>query len=96
MNIIETAMEALRNKDTIFIKSDSDLKERLILLRKNRAKQMHIPPYYIFTDDELDNLLKYRPKNMEELQKFNILPSIKLNIHGNEIIVTVQIEHDKN
>ena len=73
--------EYYKNK---FIKDD--LKERLILLRKNRAKQMHIPPYYIFTDDELDNLLKYRPKNMEELQKFNILPSIKLNIHGNEII----------
>lgn len=38
MNIIETAMEALRNKDTIFIKSDSDLKDRYDALNKLSSK----------------------------------------------------------
>lgn len=63
-----------------------DLKERLIELRKNRSKEMNIPAYYIFTNDELEKLLELRPKTIEELKNCNILALVKIKIHGIPII----------
>ncbi len=47
------------------ISFNNDLKERLILFRKNRASEMKIPAYYIFTNDELDKLVELSPKAIE-------------------------------
>lgn len=47
---------------------------------------MKIPPYYVFNNDELDQLLEIRPQSVEALAKSNILPSIKNKTHGIEII----------
>lgn len=65
---------------------NDDLKDRLIELRKNRANEMEIPAYYVFTNDELDKLVELRPKTIEELKSSNILTSIKIRTHGNLII----------
>ena len=61
-----------------------DLKSRLIKLRNNRSKYMNIPAYYVFTNEELEKLLEVKPKTIEELRK--ILPSIKVDVHGKQII----------
>ena len=66
--------------------NNDDLKERLIELRKNRAKEMNIPAYYVFTNDELEKLLQVKPRTMEELEKSNIITKIKIKTHGNQII----------
>lgn len=63
-----------------------NLRDRLIELRKKRAYEMNIPPYYVFNNDELNQLIKIRPQSIEELVKSNILPSIKVKTHGIEII----------
>lgn len=63
-----------------------DLKDRLIELRKNRSKEMNIPAYYVFTNDELDKLLELRPKTIEELNNANILTPVKIKTHGTRII----------
>lgn len=68
------------------ISFNNDLKERLILFRKNRASEMKIPAYYIFTNDELDKLVELSPKTIEELKNANILSPIKIKTHGNLII----------
>jgi len=34
----------------------------------------------------LENLIKYKPKNLEELKKLKILEDIKIKLHGLEII----------
>ncbi len=63
-----------------------DLKERLIKLRKERSTKMHLPAYYIFTNEELDKLVEIRPKTIEELKKANILTPVKIQTHGDSII----------
>lgn len=63
-----------------------ELKNILIEFRKNRAKQMNIPAYYIFTNKELEELIEGKPKTVEELRKSNILSEIKIRTHGKEIV----------
>ena len=65
---------------------NDNLKERLINLRKVRAAEKKIPPYYVFNNDELDRIVELRPKTIEELKKSNILTSVKINSHGKAII----------
>ena len=67
-------------------KENDNLKERLIEFRKNRAKEMNIPAYYVFTNDELDKLVELRPKTVDELKQYNILTPVKLKTHGEAII----------
>ena len=75
------------NKDKKINKEE--LKERLIGLRTNRSKEMNIPAYYVFTNDELDKLLELMPKTIEELKKANILSPVKIKVHGKYIINTI-------
>jgi len=66
----------------------SDLKEKLIKFRKNRAIEKRVPAYYIFTNEELDNILANNPKDIEELKR--CLPAIKVKVHGEEILKLLQ------
>ena len=68
---------------------NDDLKDRLIELRKNRSNGMNIPAYYVFTNEELDKLVELRPKTIEELKNANILTTIKIKTHGEEIIKVI-------
>lgn len=54
--------------------------------RKTKAHTKNIPAYYIFNDKELENLIKFKPKTLEELKKLKILEDIKIRLHGLEII----------
>lgn len=72
--------------NNISAKTNDDLKERLIELRKNRSNEMNIPAYYVFTNDELDKLVELRPKTIDELKNANILTPIKIKTHGEKII----------
>ena len=63
-----------------------NLKERLVELRKARSTEMKLPAYYVFTNDELDKLVKLRPKTIDELKKLNILTPVKVKTHGESII----------
>lgn len=71
-----------------FCKNDisDNLKERLVELRKTRSTEMKLPAYYVFTNDELDKLVKLRPKTIDELKKLNILTPVKVKTHGESII----------
>ena len=56
------------------------------LFRKERSKFMNIPAYYVFNDEEMNNLLSIMPKTIDELRKRKILSDIKIKCHGKEII----------
>ncbi len=73
----------LKNQD--IIKND-DMKEKLINFRKSRAVELKIPAYYVFTNDELELLIKYRPKSLDELYNLKILSPVKIKTHGKNII----------
>ena len=62
------------------------IRDELIEFRKVRTKEMGVPAYFAFTNDELDNLLKYLPKTVEELKNLKILEPIKVKTHGEKII----------
>lgn len=67
-----------------------DLKDRLIELRKKRSREMKIPAYYVYTNIELDKIVELRPKTIEELNDYNILTPVKVNIHGKAIIEEIK------
>lgn len=71
------------NKNTI---DNHRLREQLIQFRKNRSKEMGLPAYYIFNNDELDQLIELKPKTLNELKNAKILSPIKIKTHGESII----------
>lgn len=66
------------------------LKDRLIQFRKKRAEEMNIPAYYVYNNEELEMLIKMKPKTLEKLIEYNILPSIKVKTHGEKIIEEIK------
>lgn len=71
------------------IDKNEKIKQKLLEYRQNKSKQKNIPIYYIFTDEELEKILELMPKTKEQLESLNILPKIKLDLHGEEIIVII-------
>ena len=61
-----------------------------IVMDLNKRKE-----HYVFTDAELEELLKYKPTTIETLIKLKILPQIKIKCHGQEIINEI-IKYTKN
>ena len=47
---------------------------------------MNVPAYYVFTDEEMKNIISSMPKTIEELRSLKILSEIKIKCHGEEII----------
>ena len=78
--------EQIDNNDTEFENDDEILRNKLLEFRKIRAKEKNIPAYYVFNNEELEKLIKFKPKTLEELQKLDILPQIKVSSHGRNII----------
>ena len=66
--------------------SDEDLTSRLKDFRVKRAKDMNIKLWYVFNNEELEKLVKYRPKTIDELKSLNILKPIRVKTHGEMII----------
>ncbi len=67
-------------------KLEDDLRNELIEFRKIRSKEKNIPAYYVFNNEELERLIEFRPKTLEELKDLNIITKIKAIAHGKEII----------
>ena len=83
----------LANKYSNAIKDKNfkaDLENKLRTFRKEKSNSMNVPAYYIFTDEELNNLLEIMPKTIEELKEKRILTDIKIKCHGEEIIEIVK------
>ena len=66
--------------------NNDNLKEKLIEFRKQRSKEKNIPAYYVFNNDELEKILELMPRTIDDLKKSKILPDVKINFHGKDII----------
>lgn len=62
------------------------LKKELKDFRRITSREKNIPAYYIFNNDELEKLVKYKPKNIKELKNLKILSDIKIKVHGKKIV----------
>lgn len=65
---------------------DELLKNKLIQFRKTKSGELNIPAYYIFNNQELEQLISTKPKTIEELTNSKILSQVKVKLHGKEII----------
>lgn len=63
-----------------------ELEKLLKEFRKEKSKKMNVPAYYVFTDEEMKNIISSMPKTIEELRSLKILSEIKIKCHGEEII----------
>lgn len=71
----------------IYVKEDNKddiLRDKLMEFRTSRQKEMNIPAYYVFNNEELDTIIINKPRTIDELYK--ILPPIKVKTHGKMII----------
>ena len=63
-----------------------NLENNLRLFRKEKSLSMKVPAYYIFTDEEMKNLLEIMPESIEELKVKKRRTDRKIRCHGEEII----------
>ena len=84
-NVVEYNSIANKYKKHIDDSKDN-LYEELRAFRKEKSKRMNIPAYYIFNDEEMEKIIKSRPKDLKELKSLNILSDVKLKLHGEDII----------
>lgn len=80
-NIANRYLNKIRNK-----KNKIEIENELRAFRKEKSKSMNIPAYYVFTDEEMNNLISIMPKTVEELKVRKIISDIKIKCHGEEII----------
>ncbi len=75
--------------------SNNNLEKTLRSFRRERTKKLNFRREdYIFSDTEMYNLIKYRPKTLDELKKLRILADIRFKCHGEEIIKVLNSENN--
>jgi len=63
---------------------DEELRHKLKAFRTEMARKYRKPLYYIFNDDELEQLITIKPKKQSDV--YNILPKVKANYYSKEIV----------
>lgn len=66
--------------------SDRELWEALKVCRKELAEEQGIPPFHIFHDATLMEMMQYRPKDKSELLAINGIGEVKLERFGEEFL----------
>ena len=73
-----------------------DLVTELKILREKFAKSENLPAYCVFSDKSLYEIVKYLPKNFEELKNINGFKERRIEKYGQEIIslITLYIQNN--
>ena len=82
----EAANAVMKHKEQVSSVNDVNVEKELKAFRKEKSTKMNVPAYYIFTDEEMNSIIKLMPKTIDELKNSNILSDIKVKCHGEEII----------
>jgi ATP-dependent DNA helicase RecQ len=70
--------------ETAMDPEESALWERLRACRRALAQEKNVPPYVIFSDATLREMVLYRPRNTDELGRISGVGAIKLERFGSE------------
>ncbi len=73
-------------KNTQNQSKEYSLRDVLLQFRKFKSSKLNVTENYIFSNEELDKLVDFKPLTVEELKQNSILPLAKLYSHGNEIV----------
>jgi len=86
--VIEVAEKSAMAKD--FADAEHPLLIRLKAFRKDIAKTLNVPPYVIFTDKTLEEIIEKEPINEAELLRVSGISAKKMKQAGAEIIAIVR------
>lgn len=70
--------------------SESFIEEKLKLIRNQYSKKLGYPPYYFYTNKELEQLILYKPKTKEAFMKIKGFGERKFNTFGHDILALFQ------
>ena len=92
-----TEIEETRSwKRKIKIESNGNLFEKLRTLRKQIADKNKVPPYIIFSDATLREMVRLMPKNDQDFLKVSGVGNEKLKRYGNDFLKVInEQEHPK-
>ena len=85
----ETEKKSSKGK-IILSEKDSELYESLRKLRKSLAEENDVPPYIIFGDKTLEQLVAFKPLSDFELEDIYGLGTKKIEKYGEDIIQTIE------
>ena len=60
--------------------------EELDLLRKNIAKVNDLKPDVVLSDDLMEEIVRRKPKSLEELKQIPLISPTMIDLFGNQII----------
>lgn len=92
-NAEEAQSESIEKTSTMakdFASADHPLLIRLKAFRKDLAKSLNVPPYVIFTDKTLEEIIEKEPINEVELLRVSGISAKKMKQAGAEIIAIVR------
>ncbi|AUG55044.1 DNA helicase RecQ [Thalassospira marina] len=75
--------QRLRDFDTFFEdEDDRQMWEALRKLRRDLAQEQNVPPYVIFNDRTLSEMVKFKPRSLNEMAAINGVGAKKLDQYG--------------
>ena len=77
------------NNSVIEEKNDS-LIERLKNYRLTKAKEKNLPPYYVFNDETLNEIISIKPQTIDELLTVKGFGQKKCEWYGNDILQIIR------
>ena len=81
-----------KHENDFFDQTSTDLWEKLRVLRLKLAKEQDIPPFIVFHDRTLRELVAYLPRSLEEMRDISGIGEHKLELYG-EIFLDLILEH---
>lgn len=73
-----------------FTLEDSQLFEELRSLRRNLAKGANVPPYAVFNDKSLKEMVLLKPRNLDDFKLVSGVGLAKSSKYGNDFIDTIE------
>lgn len=82
----EVLVEKSAAQEIDMVLEDTELFKELKAYRLKKSREEKIKPYYLYSDNQLRELIEEMPKDKEELQKIKGFGSVKTEKYGGEIL----------
>ena len=103
VNLLPPALDVLRGKAQVVARLPQEIKiadmpeddiskemfEALRILRKNIADREDVPPYMVFSDATLRDMVRVMPKNLDEMRTVSGIGDYKLKKYGDEFLAAI-------
>jgi ATP-dependent DNA helicase RecQ len=86
----KTKKEKSQKRSTFSSTEDENLFQKLKAYRLSLAKEQKVPPYVIFHDSSLIEMIDIKPKNLHEMQNISGVGKSKLERYGNTFLEIIK------